>query len=164
MIILGVDPGSARAGFGLVVEEKRSLRHLVHGVVQGGSSNGLPHRLHRIYQAFGEIIEKHRPDTVAVEGIFHARNAKSSLILGHARGVILLACVEAGMEVNEYSPLQIKQAVTGYGQAGKEQIRYMIRSILELKEPPPMDASDALAVAICHAHFRGGHQRAVGFP
>jgi crossover junction endodeoxyribonuclease RuvC len=152
MVFLGVDPGSARTGFGLIVSDAGALRHVAHGVIQADSGRPLPQRLQRIHHRIVELIEFHRPESVAVEAIFHARNAKSSLTLGHARGVILLACVDAGLEVHEYSPRVIKQALTGYGQADKEQIRFMVRSMLGLRENPPLDASDALAVAVCHAH------------
>jgi crossover junction endodeoxyribonuclease RuvC len=158
MVFLGVDPGSARTGFGVIDSQSGVLRHVAHGVVQADSSRPLPHRLQRIHHRILELLEFHRPASVAVEAIFHARNAKSSLILGHARGVILLACVDAGLDVHEYSPRQVKQALTGYGQADKEQIRFMVRSLLGLQESPPLDASDALAVAVCHAHCETGRR------
>jgi crossover junction endodeoxyribonuclease RuvC len=106
-----------------------------------------------------DVIERHRPQSMAVEAIFHAKNARSSLILGHARGVILLAAVQAGVEVYEYSALQIKQALTGYGRAGKEQTRAMVRSVLSIRETPPVDASDALAVAVCHSQSHKLHEK-----
>lgn len=152
-VILGVDPGSWRAGYGLVRAYGNTLQHLAHGVIQAGAAGlSLPERLGRLYQGFMELMEQYRPEVMAVEAVFHSRNARSSLILGHARGVILLAGIHAGVLVEEYSPLTVKLALTGFGAAEKQQVRYMVRSILGLRASPPIDASDALAVAVCHAH------------
>lgn len=156
MIVMGVDPGSSKTGFGVVSLENGRLRHIDHGVVRAHSSHTLPRRLMAIFRGIKEALKIHHPEAIAVETVFHARNARSSLILGHARGVILLAAVQEGVEVFEYSPREVKQALTGYGQAHKEQLRYMVRSLLSLRESLPLDASDALAIAICHAHYRGG--------
>ncbi len=153
-VILGVDPGSWRAGYGLIRAQGAVLEHVAHGVIHAGATAlSLPERLGRLYEGFTRLMEEHRPQVMAVEAVFHSRNARSSLILGHARGVILLAGIHAGVPVEEYSPLSVKQALTGFGAAEKQQVRYMVRSILGLKALPPMDASDALAVAVCHAHF-----------
>ncbi len=152
MVFLGVDPGSSLTGFGLVSLQAGSPRHVAHGVIRGGSTGPFPHRLQKIYTGMMEVMERYRPEGVAVEAVFHAKNARSSLIMGHARGVILLAAVQAGVEVHEYSPLQVKLAVTGYGHAGKDQIRAMVGKLLGIPEVSSLDASDALAVAICHAH------------
>ena len=115
----------------------------------------LPRRLSRIYQQLGEIICKHQPDEVAIEDVFYALNVKSALKLGQVRGVAMLAAASAGLEVAEYSPLTIKSSVVGYGRAEKQQVQQMVTRLLDLAEPPePMDASDALAIAICHLHTR----------
>lgn len=152
-VILGVDPGSWKAGYGVVQARGAALQHLAHGVIHAGAAGlSLPERLGRLYQGFTELMEQYRPEVMAVESVFHSRNARSSLILGHARGVILLAGIHAGVLVEEYSPLSVKQALTGFGAAEKQQVRFMVRSILGLRTFPPIDASDALAVAVCHAH------------
>jgi crossover junction endodeoxyribonuclease RuvC len=162
-VILGVDPGSWRAGYGLIRAEGSRLQHVTHGVIQAGAP-GLPlaQRLGRLYRGFMSLAEQYRPEVMAVEAVFHARNARSSLVLGHARGVILLAGIHAGLSVEEYSPLSVKQALTGFGAAEKQQVRYMVASILGLHELPPMDASDALAVAVCHAHCCSSPSREAG--
>jgi crossover junction endodeoxyribonuclease RuvC len=152
MIVLGIDPGSSCTGYGVISVHNASLQHLDHGVIRVGSRCSLPSRLLTIYRGIIDVIETHRPHWVAVESIFHAQNARSSLILGHARGVVLLAAVNRSIDVCEYSALQVKQAVTGYGRAEKAQIRALVQSILAIRVCPPMDASDALALAICHAH------------
>jgi crossover junction endodeoxyribonuclease RuvC len=161
MVFLGVDPGSSLTGFGVVSLQHGSLRHVGHGVIRAGTAGPFPHRLQRIYAGMMEVMERYRPDGAAVEAVFHAKNARSSLIMGHARGVILLAAVQWGVEIDEYSPLQVKLAVTGYGHAHKEQIRTMVKGLLGIREVSSLDASDALAVAICHAHSQQmkGHMR-----
>lgn len=155
MVFLGVDPGSSRTGIGLVAIQAGRLIHVAHGVISAGNGPSLPHRLQQIYEGMEAVIQSHRPAAVAVESIFHAKNPRSSLVMGQARGVILLAAVQGGVEIYEYTPLQVKIAVTGYGHAGKEQIRAMVRRLLGVRAIPPVDASDALAVAICHAHSQG---------
>lgn len=163
MVILGVDPGSWRAGYGLIRAEGLRLYHVAHGVIRGGATGlPLPQRLARLYRGFLDLMEEYSPEAMAVEALFHSRNARSSLVLGHARGVILLAGVHAGLDVQEYSPLTVKQALTGCGAADKEQVRYMVRAILGLPQPPPMDASDALAAAVCYAHLLSRPRRATG--
>jgi len=157
MVILGVDPGSWKAGYGLVAASRGSLQHLAHGVIICGSSRiPLPERLGVLYRELTRVMETFRPDVMALEGLFHSKNPHSSLILGHARGVILLAALHGGVEVHEYSPLMVKQALTGYGLARKEQVRYMVKALLGLAQVLPVDASDALAAAICHAHSWSG--------
>ena len=152
MILLGIDPGSAVTGYGVISSNKGEIRHVEHGVIRSGAKRPLPERLKSIYTGISEVMASHRPDGVAVEAVFHAKNARSALILGHARGVALLAAANHGVEIFEYSPLQIKQAVTGYGRAEKEQIRQMIKAVLAIRGDIPLDASDALAAAVCHAH------------
>jgi crossover junction endodeoxyribonuclease RuvC len=159
MMVLGVDPGTSCTGYGLISSDRGSLEHITHGVIRVGAKCPLSHRLVAIYRGIKDVMDTHGPQFVAVEGIFHARNARSSLMLGHARGVILLAAIHASIEVHEYSALQVKQALTGYGRAEKEQIRARVKSLLSLNETPPMDASDALALAICHAQSQRMCQR-----
>src|SRR5260370_42130616 len=119
-----------------------------------------PPRLSRIYMHLGAIISEHQPDEVAIEDVFYALNVKSALKLGQVRGVAMLAAASAGLEVSEYSPLTIKSSVVGYGRAEKQQVQHMVTRLLELAEPPqPMDASDALAIAICHLHTSGTLER-----
>lgn len=159
MVVLGVDPGTSCTGFGLISSNHGSLKHITHGVIRADSKYPFSDRLLAIYQGIKDVMEAHRPHCVAVEAIFHARNARSSLILGHARGIILLAAVQANIQVHEYSALQVKQALTGYGRAEKGQIRALVKSLLSINKNPPMDASDALALAICHAHSNRLRQR-----
>ncbi len=153
MRVLGIDPGIVTTGYGLV-----DLRgHTLHAVTFGTISTqaGLPftQRLLRIHQELQTLLVRSQPDCAAVEAVFFARNVQSALRLGQARGVVLLALAQAGIEVHEYSPLEVKQAVTSYGQAVKGQVQEMVRLLLGLAEAPsPADAADALAVAICHQH------------
>lgn len=162
MVILGVDPGSWKAGYGLVAASHGDLQYLAHGVIRCGSPKvSLAQRLGNLYRELISVMERFSPDVMALEEVFHANNPHSSLVLGHARGVILLAALHRGLEVHEYSPLVVKQALTGYGLAHKDQVRYMVRTVLGLPCLLPVDASDALAAAICHAHtFSGLRARA----
>lgn len=162
MVVMGVDPGSTATGFGVISVEGGRLCHRGHGVLRVDGSVTLACRLSHLFEGLRRILREYRPATLAMEAIFHARNARSSLILGHARGVLLLAAVQEGLEPVEYTPLEVKQALTGFGQATKAQIRYMVRALLSLKGPLPLDASDALAVAICHAHCMGMKEMSVG--
>jgi crossover junction endodeoxyribonuclease RuvC len=151
MIILGVDPGSHVTGYGVIVTPD-PLRVVAAGIVRTDARASLPDRLKRIYQGMTAVIEEHRPDEMAVESLFNARNARSSLVLGHARGVVLLAGALAGIRVAEYTPREVKLALTGNGAAAKEQVRSMVERCLGMRGPsPPLDQSDAFAVAICHA-------------
>ena len=153
MRIFGIDPGSERTGYGCV-ERTGSRHHLVTcGFVSSPASATFPERLKNIHGTLVRLLAECRPDCVAVEDIFHARNVRSALKLGHARGVALLAASEAGLPVVEYAPAQIKRAVVGYGRAEKHQVQQMVKLLLGLAAPPsPHDAADALAVAICHLH------------
>jgi crossover junction endodeoxyribonuclease RuvC len=138
---------------------------LTCGAVKLATREPLPLRLSRIYMELGAIINEHQPDEVAIEDVFYALNVKSALKLGQVRGVAMLAAAVAGLEVAEYSPLTIKASVVGYGRAEKQQVQHMVTRLLELPAPPePMDASDALAIAICHLHTTGTlkRQRAAG--
>ena len=152
MRILGIDPGSKATGYGFIEQRGNRLIHLDNGAIFTHSKDALAERLQQIYLGLCALIEKHRPDAVAVEQVFMARNPASALKLGHARGVSLLAGINAGLPVAEYSALQVKSAVVGYGRAGKNQVQQMTRTLLNLPEIAQEDAADALAVAICHAH------------
>ncbi len=153
MIVLGVDPGSHATGFG-VINTGPVVRMLTGGVIRTNSKAPLAERLHCIHNELSGLFVRYEIDAMAVEDLFNAKNARSSLILGHARGVILLAGAQAGLEVGSYAPREVKQALTGNGAAAKEQVRFMVMRILGLKEEPPMDMSDALAVALTHQNRR----------
>jgi len=151
--IFGIDPGSVRTGYGCVETDGRRYRLVTCGAIASPAADPFPQRLARIHRELTALLTSCRPDCVAVESLFHANNVRSALKLGHARGVAVLAAVEAGCTVVEYSPAEIKRAVVGYGRAEKHQVQMMIKLLLGLKEPPsPHDAADALAVAICHLH------------
>jgi crossover junction endodeoxyribonuclease RuvC len=155
MIILGIDPGTAITGFGVIAHEGNHLRRITYGVVRTEADLALASRLSRIYRQIQAIIQEYRPEVVAVEELFFNKNVRTALAVGQARGVILLAAETAGLETVEYTPLQVKQAVVGYGRAEKQQVQEMVRMLLCLPEiPKPDDAADALAIAICHAHSR----------
>ncbi|MDO3379212.1 crossover junction endodeoxyribonuclease RuvC [Geoalkalibacter halelectricus] len=159
MRILGIDPGSRATGYGLIEKQGNRLRHLDNGVILTGGEAPLSERLGIIYRDLGGVIDRYAPTVMAVEQIFLARNALSALKLGHARGVALLAGIHHELPVFEYTALQVKSAVVGYGRADKAQIQAMVRVLLALPEIAQEDASDALAVAICHAHSAGMNQR-----
>ncbi len=161
MRVLGIDCGGEYTGYGVVeMHASGKLGCLVCGAIRLSPREALPCRLSRIYQQLGEIISEHQPDEVAIEDVFYALNVKSALKLGQVRGVAMLAAATAGLEVAEYSPLTIKSSVVGYGRAEKQQVQQMVTRLLGLAEvPEPMDASDALAIAICHLHTTGTLQR-----
>ena len=150
---MGIDPGSRATGYGIVDSHRHRLAHVASGVVRVDGDT-LAERLACIFATLGGLLAEHGPAEMAVEQVFVHRNVSSALKLGHARGAALLAGVSAGLEVHEYMPNQVKQAVTGRGHADKVQIQHMVRVLLGLLEAPPEDAADALAVAICHAHVR----------
>jgi crossover junction endodeoxyribonuclease RuvC len=155
MIVLGVDPGSLATGYGVIATGER-MRVVAAGVVRTQSRDPLHLRLRTIYQAIRAVVTEQAPTAVAVESVFNARNARSSLILGHARGVILLAAAMDQIPVAEYAPREVKRALTGNGAATKEQVRFMVTRCLGLRGTlPPLDQSDALAVALCHATRAG---------
>jgi crossover junction endodeoxyribonuclease RuvC len=158
VIILGVDPGSQRTGYGAIETDGRRHRLLEQGALVLPSRRELSARLSFIHLGVARLIERLRPDVLAVEDIFHAVNTRSALVLGHVRGVILLAGAQAGLPVHEFPPATVKMQVTGYGRAEKGQVALMVARLLDLREPGPTgDAADALAVALCHAHlFRSG--------
>jgi crossover junction endodeoxyribonuclease RuvC len=157
MRVLGIDCGGEYTGYGVVeLHSTGKLHCLCCGAIKLSPREALPRRLSRIYTQLGAIIFEHQPDEVAIEDVFYALNVKSALKLGQVRGVAMLAAAVAGLEVAEYSPLTIKSSVVGYGRAEKQQVQHMVTRLLELPAPPePMDASDALAIAICHLHTMG---------
>lgn len=154
MIVLGIDPGTATTGYGLVRENPDGSLALVDfGVIQTPASEPMPERLLTLHQSLHELILLHRPQASAVEKLFFQTNVRTALSVGQARGVALLVLAQAGLQVAEYTPLQVKSAVTGYGAAGKQQVGHMVQALLDLPAiPSPDDAADALAVAICHLH------------
>ncbi len=153
MRIFGIDPGSERTGYGCVESDGSRHRLVLSGAITTAAAASFPEKLLTIHRRLAALIEGCRPDCVAVENLFHATNVRSALKLGHARGVAMLAAIEAGVTVVEYTPAEIKRAVVGYGRAEKHQVQQMVKLILGLAEPPsPHDAADALAVAICHVH------------
>ena len=151
--IIGVDPGSRSTGYGVVDAVGTRLVHVASGHVRAGDGDW-PGRLRRIFEELGGTLDAHAPQEFAIEKVFMHRNPASALKLGQARGVAILAAAMRSLPVHEYSPNEVKQAVTGKGHGSKEQIQYMTRIILALGEPPQSDQADALAVAICHAHLR----------
>ena len=154
MLVIGIDPGTAITGYGLIREdESGNLAAVDYGVIQTPAGQPMPQRLLELYRQLKEIVLLHRPDSGAVEKLFFQKNVKTAITVGQGRGVSILALAEADVPVAEYTPLEIKQAVAGYGGADKSQIQQMVRAILQLESiPQPDDAADALAVAICHLH------------
>jgi crossover junction endodeoxyribonuclease RuvC len=152
-LVLGIDPGTAITGFALVREQQDRLTLVECGVLTTPAGQALPLRLKAIYHGLARLIREHRPDAAAVEELFFSRNARTALAVGHARGVVLLALADADLPVYEYKPVEVKQAVAGYGGAGKPQVQEMVRVLLDLEQAPwPDDAADAAAVAVCHLH------------
>lgn len=152
MIIIGVDPGTLIAGYGIIERQKNVFSILDVSVIKNSSSDSMPLRLRKIYHSLSAVIEKFHPDEFAIETAFYHKNAQSALKIGQARGVSILAGVNHEIPVTEYSPREVKKAVTGNGAASKEQVQYMMMSMLKIqKEPQHFDSTDALAVAVCHA-------------
>jgi len=152
MRILGIDPGTRITGYGLIDQRGNRLTHVDNGAIYTRSNDELPLRLSQIYTGLMQAIETYSPDAMAIEKVFVAKNAGSALKLGQARGTAIVAGVNAGLPVFEYSALQVKSAVVGYGKAGKAQVQQMVKALLKLPEIAQEDASDALAIAICHAN------------
>ncbi len=150
--ILGIDPGSRITGFGIIESTKQQLLYVVSGCIHVQETT-LPLRLHEIYMGVSEIIEQYQPTILAIEKVFMYRNADSALKLGQARGAAIVACVQQALAVYEYAPNQIKQAIVGQGHAHKMQVQQMVKVLLSLPAIPPPDAADALATALCHAHY-----------
>jgi len=155
--VFGIDPGSERTGYGCVESDGSRHRLVTCGAIRTPALASFPDKLLAIHAGLSALLAECRPDGVAIENLFHAVNVRSALKLGHARGVAMLAAVEAGLPVAEYTPAEIKRAVVGYGRAEKPQVQHMVKLLLGLSEAPsPHDAADALAVAICHVHANGG--------
>jgi crossover junction endodeoxyribonuclease RuvC len=151
--IFGIDPGSERTGYGCVESDGTRHRLVMCGAISSPATATFPEKLQNIHVRLAALIVDCRPDCIAIENLFHANHARSALKLGHARGVAMLAAVEAHVPIVEYTPAAIKRAVVGYGRAEKQQVQQMVKLILGLAvAPTPFDASDALAVAICHVH------------
>lgn len=153
MVIVGFDPGLATLGFGVIKKENKKKPEVVdYGIISTPKDETLPVRLAMLEKGIKQIIETYKPDEIAVEELFFAKNVKTGINVAHARGVILLTAIKECGRLYEYTPLQIKQALTGYGRADKNQIQQMVKTFLGLKSiPKPDDAADALAVALCHA-------------
>ena len=154
MLALGIDPGTAITGYGLVQEnEDGSLALIEFGVILTSADRPMPERLLELYHRLRDLLLLHHPQSGAVEKLFFQRNVRTALAVGQARGIVLLALAESGIPVAEYTPLEVKQAVAGYGGADKNQVQQMVRAILDMPDiPRPDDAADALAIAICHLH------------
>ncbi|NLE43335.1 MAG: crossover junction endodeoxyribonuclease RuvC [Chloroflexi bacterium] len=153
MRVLGIDPGTATTGYGIIEATGNDLKPLAFGVITTPADLSLPVRLQMIFRSIKALAQQWHPDAAAVEELFFSKNVRTAINVGQARGVVLLAMAEAGLQVAEYTPLTVKQAVTGYGGADKRQVQEMIRLLLDLSSAPsPDDAADALAIAICHAN------------
>ncbi len=153
MLILGVDPGTATTGFGIIEVKGNKYHSIKHGTILTEASMEMPSRLSIINRSLDKIISEYKPEHMAVEQLYFSKNTRTALTVGQARGVILLTGIQRNLHIGEYTPLQVKQAVAGYGRADKQQIQKMVATVLGLSDiPKPDDAADALAVAICHAH------------
>jgi crossover junction endodeoxyribonuclease RuvC len=153
LVILGIDPGTAITGYGLISIWGNKFTVIDYGAIKTQSNLSLHKRLEIIFTGIDELVQFYKPQSVAVEELFFNKNVKTALSVGHARGVIMLAAARHGLEIFQYTPLQVKQSVAGYGKATKEQVRYMVAKILNLTQMPSLDdVADALAIAICHGH------------
>jgi crossover junction endodeoxyribonuclease RuvC len=152
--VLGIDPGSHVTGYGVVERAGGGLCHIVHGEIRPGKGAALTECLQSIYVGLYDLIRLSAPDALVIENIFYGKNVRSLITQGHCRGVAILAGKQCGITAYEYTPLEIKKAIVGYGRAEKAQVQKMVKAILNLSELPPPDAADALAVAICHINFR----------
>lgn len=162
MIILGLDPGVASVGWGVVASARGTLRSIAYGVIKTAAQQPLPQRLMTIYQQLDALMRKYQPDHVALEQLFFCKNVTTAIAVGQARGVMLLATQQHHLPVSEYTPLQVKQTVTSYGRADKRQVQRMVQLTLHLQKlPTPDDAADALAIAICAANHRPPTSRRV---
>jgi crossover junction endodeoxyribonuclease RuvC len=156
MRILGIDPGSETTGYGLIESDGSRHTSIIFGAIRTSSRRAFHERLLHIYTQLMDVLCREQIQAVAVEGVFYAANVQAALKLGHARGIALLVAAQQGLPVFEYSPLEVKSAIVGYGRAEKSQVQMMVRHLLNLPETPaPDDAADALAVALCHAHRMG---------
>ena len=158
MLVLGIDPGTALCGYGIVRSEQDEMSLVTYGAVSTPANSPLPERLLKIHAELKALIRKHRPEAVAVEKLFYGKNARTALSVGHARGVAMLAAAEANLPIFEYTPNEVKQALVGYGGADTSQMQQMVRTLLHLDHiPKPDDAADAVAIAMCHlnsAHLK----------
>jgi crossover junction endodeoxyribonuclease RuvC len=153
LIILGIDPGLATTGYGVVKKEGNSFKLIDYDTITTSSDRTDVDRLSQLYEELLSLIDKYNPEHIAVEELFFNKNVKTAIRVGQARGVILLAGAQQSINVAEYTPLQVKQAVVGYGRASKQQVQQMVKALLNLEEiPKPDDAADALAISICHGH------------
>lgn len=153
MKILGIDPGYAILGYGVIEKTGNKFKACDYGAITTDKDMPMPQRLECLYNGLREIIEEQKPDVASIEQLYFNNNAKTAINVGQARGVAVLACIKGGLEVAEYTPLQIKQALVGYGRADKKQVQFMVKTMLNLREvPKPDDTADALAAAICHGH------------
>lgn len=158
MNILGIDPGLTQTGYGIIQVTGTQTTMVDYGIIKPNAKESLPQRLITIFNDVAEIIEKYTPSVMAIEDIFYGKNIRSTLMLGHARGAALLAAAQQKIPIYEYSPRKVKQALTGNGNAHKQQVQFMVKSVLQLADiPQPQDASDALAFCLCHTQqFRQG--------
>ena len=153
MIILGIDPGYAILGWGVIEKTGNHFSAIDYGAVTTDKDTEMPRRLEILYDGLREIIEEYRPEEASIEKLFFNTNTTTAINVGQARGVAILACMKGGLQVAEYTPLEIKQALVGYGRADKKQVQFMVKTMLNLPEvPKPDDTADALAAAICHGH------------
>ena len=162
MRILGIDPGYAIMGYGIVDYKGSKFTPVAYGSITTEAHTPNEERLMILYDELSQVIEEYKPDEASVEELFYNTNATTAIMVGEARGMALLACAKAGIKISEYTPLQIKSSLTGYGRADKKQVQTMVKMILNLSEvPKPDDTADALAAAICHAHHAGGRLAAL---
>lgn len=160
MRILGIDPGYAILGYGIIDMKGNHFSVCGYGAITTDASMDMPDRLKHLYTELMNIIQEYEPDQVSIEELFFNTNNKTAILVGQARGVIILACANSGLEISEYTPLQIKQGLVGYGRAEKKQVQTMVKAILNLSEiPKPDDTADALAAAICHGHSAGTNNK-----
>ncbi len=163
MRILGIDPGYAILGWGVIDMKGNHFKVVDYGAVTTDSKMEMPDRLKVLYNSLMDIITEYEPDVASIEELFFNTNAKTAILVGQARGVAVLACANSGLDIEEYTPLQIKQGLVGYGRAEKKQVQLMVKTILNLKEiPKPDDTADALAAAVCHGHAAGSRNRMKG--
>lgn len=160
MIVLGIDPGTAITGYGLIKDLGSKIEVINYSCIKTSPRISLASRLCKINEELERLINDYQPEVVAVEELFFNKNVRTALAVGQARGVVLLTAAKAGLEIKEYTPLQVKQALVGYGRAEKHQIQYMVKMLLNLEQvPEPDDVADALAIAICHAYSRNAEKK-----
>lgn len=159
MRIIGIDPGYAIMGYGILDYNGNKFKTVTYGSIETPAGIPMPERLNMLYTELDRIISEYRPEEASIEELFFNNNAKTAIMVGEARGIALLACERNGVEIHEYTPLQIKQSLVGFGRAEKKQVQTMVKMILNLKEvPKPDDTADAVAAAICHAHSRNSRK------